>query len=145
MKRSSAIAGTVALLLALLAVAGCRTPWVRGEIVECLPQYSEKCPRDVAFFVAAAKREARLKTELENALRARGLEVAEKQDECDVVVKVTVDSWEYNDVGFAGRGERNDIRLTLTLVDRRKQTILGRWRVVVSSDFRIIGKWAEKL
>ena len=123
----------------------CRTPpWVRGEVTECLPQHVEKCRADTAFFVEK-KTEKRVKAALENALRQRGFEVVDKVEECDVIVKVTSDAWEYNDAGFSGFGARDDMRLTITIVDRRRKTVLGRWRVELHSDFRILNRCVEKI
>jgi hypothetical protein len=124
-------------------MAGCRTPWVAGEVEECLPRHVEKCRQDAAFFVE--KTERRVKSALEEALRHRGFEVAAKAEESDVLVKTSVDSWEFNDAGFSGFGERDDMSLTVTIVDRRRKTVLGRWRVKVKSDFRIIGRCVERM
>lgn len=136
---------SLAMLLALLPLGGCRTlPWVRGEVTPCLPKHLDKCRPDTAFFVEMPKKEKRVQSTLENALRTRGFEVVEKKIECDVVVKVAIDSWEYNDAGFSGFGQRDDMQLTITLIDRRKKTIQGRWRVVLHSDFRILDRCVEK-
>ncbi len=134
-------AAVVALAMFL---AGCSLlPWVPGEVTECMPQHVEKCRADTAFFVENTKKP--VKTALEAALKRRGFEVVERAVESDVVVKTAIDSWEYNDIGFSGPGERADVRLTITIVDRRRHTVLGRWRVDVRSDFRIIDRCVDKM
>lgn len=133
------------LLLAVL-LAGCETaatPWVRGSITPGLPRRTEKFPSDVAFCVA--KTEKRVKAAFEEALRARGFEVVEMEEACDVVVRVQVGAWEFNDVGFGGRGTRDDMELSVALVDRRRKRVLGRANISLRSDFRIIGKYVDGL
>ena len=132
----------IAFCVALVA-AGCRTPWVMGNVDECLPRHVEKCRQDTAFFVE--KTEKRVKTALEGALRRRGFEVAEKSEESDVLVKASVDSWEFNDAGFTGFWARDDMHITVTIVDRRKNKVLGRWRVTVKSDFRILDRCVDRM
>ena len=135
------VSACVALSLAF--APGCRTLWVMGSVEECLPRHVEKCRQDTAFFVE--KTEKRVKVALEEALRHRGFEVAAKAEECDVLVKTSVDSWEFNDAGFTGFWERDDMILTVTIVDRRKKKVMGRWRVTLKSDFRIIDRCVDQL
>lgn len=136
----------IALALGALCVfaGGCRTtPWVRGEVVEGFPRHTVKFPSDVAFYLE--KTEPRVKAALDAALRARGFIVVEEREACDFLLEAKVDSWEYNDAGFAGMGRRDDMSLTLTCIDRRKGTIRARSQVIVRSDFRIFEKYVETL
>ena len=128
------------LLLAVLLAA----PALAEEPVPPgLPRRTEKFPSDVAFCVA--KTEKRVKAAFEEALRARGFEVVETEEACDVIVKVQVVSWEFNDAGFGGRGTRDDMELSVALVDRRRKRVLGRSNISLRSDFRIIGKYVDGL
>ena len=131
-------------LLALLALGGCRsTPWVRGGISEGMPKLERRFPRDVAFFVE--RTEPRVHAAFVGNLRARGFAVAEKEEDSDVVLRAKVDAWEFNDAGFGGRtGARDDMELSVVLVDRRRGRILARAGISVRSDFRIIAKYVEK-
>ncbi len=131
------------LLTALLL--GCETtPWVRGSIAEGLPRLVEKFPPKTTFFVAETER--RVKRDFEKALRVRGFRTTKEKDKCDVVVKVTVDSWEYNDIGFGGKqGPRDDMELSVVLIDPKKKRILSRSRISLRSDFRIIQQYVDGL
>ena len=133
------------LLLAVL-LAGCETattPWVRGTVTPGLPRRTEKFPSDVAFCVA--KTEKRVKAAFEEALRARGFEVVETEEACDVIVKVQVVSWEFNDAGFGGMGrDRDDMELSVSVTDRRKKRVKDRANISVRSDFRIIKKYVDE-
>ena len=88
---------------------------------------------------------AALLSESPEALRARGFEIVETEEACDVIVKVQVGSWEFNDAGFGGRGTRDDMELSVALVDRRRKRVLGRSNISLRSDFRIIGKYVDGL
>lgn len=133
-----------AALAAALFLCGCQTtPWVRGTVADGRPKLSRKFPLDVAFFVDRTER--RVKAAFEEALRARGFTVVDKEEACDVVVRAKVLSWEVNDAGFAGFGPRDDMELSISLVDRRHRRILARANVSVRSDFRIISKYVETL
>ena len=133
------------VLAAALLLAGCETtPWVRGSIAEGLPRRVGKLPPDAAFFVA--KTERRVKRAFEDALRARGFEVVETEEACDVVLRASVEAWEYNTVGFGGgQGARDDMELAVSCVDRRKRRVLARANISVRSGFRIIGKYVDGL
>ena len=131
------------VIVLFVLLAGCKTPWVPGDVVACLPQHTEKCHPDTAFFVEKT-RDKRVSRRVESALRKRGFTVVERAVESDVIVKAAVDSHEYNDVGFAGPGPRDDMTLTVTIVDRRKQDVMGRWRVTLHSDFRILDRCVDK-
>lgn len=132
-------------MIAAALFVGCETtPWVRGSITEGMPQHVEKIPADAAFFVE--KTERRVKKAFESALKERGFTVAEKSKECDFIIRISVDSWEYNDIGFGGRsGARDHMELSVSLIDRRKKRIIERSRISLRSDFRIIGKYVNEL
>lgn len=133
-----------AALAGLLLLCGCQTTlWVRGAVSDGRPKLTRKFPSDVAFFVG--KTERRVKAAFEEALRARGFVVVDKEEACDVVLRAKVSSWEVNDAGFAGFGPRDDMELSISLVDRRHGRILARANISVRSDFRIISKYVETL
>lgn len=131
------------VLLAACLPSGCRTtPWVRGRVDEGLPKLEARFPQDVAFFVE--KTEKRVGRSFREALKARGFAVVEKEELSDVVVKTTVDAWEFNNAGFGGGiGDRDDMELSVQLVDRRRKRILARAKISIRSDFRIISKYVE--
>ena len=131
------------LLLAAGLLAGCQsTPWLRGGFEEGLPKLDRKLPLDMSFYVD--KTEKRVRDAFRKALEEQGFALAEKEDEADVLLKTTVDSWEFNDAGFGGMGaRRDDMELSVQLVDRRRKRVMARGRISVRSDFRIIAKYVE--
>lgn len=132
------------LLLLAGTFAGCETLHLGGgRIVEGLPKHTEKFPKDVAFFVP--RTEKRVQKAFEDALRARGFEVVKTVEEGDVVVHAKVEAWEFNDAGFSGFGPRDDMELSVRLVDRRRKRVLARARISIRSDFKIIDEYVRGL
>ena len=123
-----------------IGIVGCLTP---GSIYEGIPKHTEKFASGTSFFVE--KTEPRVETALKQSLRERGFAVKEKADDADFVIAAKVTSWEFNDAGFSGFRDRDDMTLVITVSDRKTKFIRARSNVVVRSDFRIIRKYVETL
>ncbi len=78
-------------------------------------------------------------------MRARGFEVAEHKENADLVMTANVVGWEYNDAGFSGFRDRDDMQLVITVVDRKTKFVKARSNVTVRSDFRILEKYVKTL
>ena len=126
--------------LILAALCGCWTP---GSVEEALPKHTEKFPAGTSFFVM--KTERRVETALKRALRAHGFEVKDKKDDADLVMSTKVMGWEYNDAGFSGFRNRDDMSLVITVVDRKTKFVKARSNVTIRSDFRILEKYVKTL
>ena len=126
--------------LALLAFSGCWTP---GSVEEALPRHTEKFPVGSSFFVE--KTERRVETTLKRALRARGFEVRDKKEDADLVMTAKVTGWEYNDAGFSGFRDRDDMSLVITVSDRKTKLVRARSNVEIRSDLRILEKYVKTL
>ena len=127
-----------ALILATLC--GCWTP---GSVTEVMPKHTEKFPAGSSFFVV--KTERRVETALKRALRARGFEVKENKDDADLVMTAKVMGWEYNNAGFSGFRDRDDMQLVITVADRKTKLVRARSNVSVRSDLRILEKYVKTL
>ena len=127
-------------ILFLAALSGC---WTSGSVEEVLPKHTDKFPAGSSFFVA--KTERRVETALKRALRARGFEVAERQEDADLVLTANVVGWEYNDAGFSGFRSRDDMSLVITVTDRKTKFVKARSNVIIRSDFRILEKYVKTL
>ena len=126
--------------LALAALCGCWTP---GSVREVMPKHTEKFPAGSTFFVE--KTERRVAATLKRALRARGFEVKDKREDADLVMTAKVTGWEYNDAGFSGFRDRDDMSLVITVVDRKTKFVKARSNVTIRSDFRILEKYVKTL
>ena len=82
---------------------------------------------------------------MKQSLRERGFVVKEKADDADFIIAAKVTSWEFNDAGFSGFRDRDDMTLVITVSDRKTKFIRARSNVVVRSDFGIIRKYVETL
>ena len=129
-----------AVFAALLFALGCWTP---GEIQENLPKHRNKLPADTVFFVD--KTEPRVAKALVEGLKARGFKVTEDRSQAAVVIEAKVQAWEYNDAGFSGFYDRDEMTLAISLRQVATGFILARHTVTVKSDFRIIRKYVDEL
>ena len=108
-----------------------------------MPKHTEKFPAGSSFFVV--KTERRVETALKRALRARGFEVKENKDDADLVMTAKVMGWEYNNAGFSGFRDRDDMQLVITVADRKTKFVRARANVSVRSDLRILEKYVKTL
>ena len=131
------------ILTVLSIVVGLVGCWTPGSIYEGIPKHTEKFVSGTSFFVE--KTEPRLEAALKQSLRERGFVVKEKADNADFVIAAKVTSWEFNDAGFSGFRDRDDMTLVITVSDRKTKFIRARSNVVVRSDFGIIRKYVETL
>ena len=128
------------ILPAAFLLAGCWTP---GSIREGIPRHTEKFAPGTSFFVV--KTEPRVEKMLKRSLRRRGFAVKEKAGEADFVIAAKVTSWEFNDVGFSGFRDRDDMTLVITVSDEKTKLVRTRSTVDVRSDFGIIRKYVDTL
>ena len=129
-----------AVFAALLFALGCWTP---GEIQENLPKHRNKLPTETVFFVD--KTEPRVKDTLVAALKDRGFKVTEDRKLATVAIETKVKAWEYNDAGFSGFYDRDEMTLAISLRQVATGFILARHTVTVKSDFRILRKYVDEL
>ena len=128
------------IFAAILFVLGCWTP---GDIQENLPRHRDKLPQGTVFFVE--RTEPRIMTALSDALKARGFKVVDDRALAAVSIRTNILSWEYNDAGFSGFYDRNEMTLSLVLERPATRFILARHTVKVCSDFRILAKYVDGL
>ena len=129
-----------AIFAILLFVLGCWTP---GDIQENLPKHRNKFAAGTVFFVD--KTEPRVMNALVEALKARGFKVTDDRAQAAVTVETKVQSWEYNDAGFSGFYDRDEMTLAISLRQTATGLILARHTVTVRSDFRIVRKYVDGL
>lgn len=129
-----------AFFAVLLFALGCWTP---GDIQENLPKHRNKFPAETVFFVN--KTEPRVMSAIVEALRARGFKVTDDRAQAVVALETKVQAWEYNDAGFSGFYDRDEMTLAISLREVATGHILARHTVIVRSDFRILAKYVDNL
>jgi len=127
-------------LIAMVAISGCWTP---GDVQENLPRHVEKLPLNTKFYVE--KTEKRVKKAISDALGARGFQVVGERDDADVAIVPKVLSWEYNDAGFSGFYDRDEMTISISAVRVKTGLIIARHTVLLKSDFRILAKYVDGL
>lgn len=129
-----------ALFAILLFVLGCWTP---GDIQENLPKHRNKLPAETVFFVDNT--EPRVKNAIVDALKARDFKVTEDRAQATVAIETKVQAWEYNDAGFSGFYDRDEMTLAISLRQVDTGFIIARHTVTIKSDFRILRKYVDEL
>ena len=128
------------LFAILLFVLGCWTP---GDIQENLPKHRDKFHSGTTFFVE--KTEPRVMKALVDALKARGFKVTDDRAKAAVAIETKVKAWEYNDAGFSGFYDRDEMTLAISLRQTATGFVRARHTVTVHSDFRILRKYVDEL
>ena len=65
--------------------------------------------------------------------------------QASVAIETKVKSWEYNDAGFSGFYDRDEMTLAIQLRQPTTGFVLARHTVTVCSDFRILAKYVDSL
>lgn len=125
---------------ALFLFSGC---WTAGDIQENLPRHTSKFPPETVFYVE--KTEGRVRQALVDALGTRGFKVVKSREKATVAVVAKIVSWEYNDAGFSGFYERDQMTIAIHLEQVATGFILARHTVTVDSDFNILASYVEML
>lgn len=137
---------------AAVALAGCLT---RGSVEEHPPKVVDKLPATARVFVATddkpgaktlyERRARAVAAALNDALAARGVAVAAGEKSADFAVRMQIVSWEYNDAGFSGFGDRDDVTVELVVENLKTRRVFSRATVRVKSDFAIFRKYVERI
>ena len=140
-----------------LALAGCSTVegWMAGSIEDGIPKLRDKLPRTTKVYFAdpvksgGYKLHARNKIQVQNAfgkaLDGIGVDHSTKTNGCDVAFHVVVDNWHYADAGFAGVGDRDEIALSVIVMNRKTDRVLTRSTLVARSLDPLVKRYVESL
>ncbi len=142
----------VCAFVAAAVLCGCMT---RGSIEEHPPKVVDKLPATTRTFVSTddkpgartpyERRARSLAAALSGALSDHGVAVAADEKSADVAVRLQIVSWEYNDAGFSGFGDRDDVTVSLVVKNLKTKRVVSRATVRVSSDMRIFKKYVERI
>ena len=88
-----------------------------------------------------------LEAEVSEAFQAYFNEPRENfaEELADVAIVAKVVSWEYNDAGFSGFYDRDEMTISIKLERVATKRILARHTVEVNSSFRILAKYVDGL
>ena len=126
---------TVALML---LSTGCASfeGWTAGSISEGIPKLRKKLSRTEKVYFAdpvnargyALHERSRKQVQdaFGKAFDGIGVSHSQKMNGCTCVIHVVVDSWEYGNAGFMGSGDRDEVLMSVMLMNAARDRVLTR-------------------
>lgn len=126
---------TVALML---LSTGCASfeGWTAGSISEGIPKLRKKLSRTEKVYFAdpvnargyALHERSRKQVQdaFGKAFDGIGVSHSSETNGCTCVIRVVVDSWEYGDSGFLGSGDRDEVLMSVMLMNAARDRVLTR-------------------
>ena len=130
------------LLKALMALVpflvGCASieGWMAGSITEGIPKMRDRLPRTVKVHFADPvnargyalheRNRKQVQEAFGKAFDALGVSHSIETNGCSHILNVVVESWEYGDAGFLGRGDRDEISMAVMLQNADTDRVLTR-------------------
>ena len=142
---------------AALAVAGCATVdgLLAGSITEGIPKLRDKLPRSTKVHFAdpvkangyALHARSRLQVQhaFGKAFDGLGVSHSSVTNGCDVAFHVVVDDWHYGDAGFAGIGDRDEVTLSVIVMNRKTSRVLTRSSLVARNLDALVRRYVAGL
>ena len=144
-----------AALLPLLAGCAAISGWMAGSIEEGIPKLRDKLPRTTKVYFADpvkgngyalhARNRRQVQNAFGNAFDGLGVSHSTDTNGCDVAMHVSVDDWHYADAGFAGVGDRDEIAMSVILVNRRNNRVLSRTRLSARKLDLLVKRYVQTL
>ena len=128
----------LAVLVPFFVFAGCATVegWRAGSITEGIPKLRDKLPRtekihfadpvNARGYVLHERNRKQVQDAFGKAFDGLGVSHSTETNGCTCTLHVVVDSWEYSDSGFLGSGDRDDILMSVILLNRETDRVLTR-------------------
>jgi hypothetical protein len=126
---------TVALMLLFTGCASFEG-WMAGSISEGIPKLRKKLSRTEKVYFAdpvnargyALHERSRKQVQdaFGKAFDGIGVSHSSETNGCTCVIRVVVDSWEYGDSGFLGSGDRDEVLMSVMLMNAASDRVLTR-------------------
>ena len=119
-------------------VVGCASVegWMAGSITEGIPKMRDKLPRTAKIHFADPvnargyalheRNRKQVQEAFGKAFDALGVSHSIETNGCSHILNVVVESWEYGDAGFLGRGDRDEISMAVMLQNADTDRVLTR-------------------
>ena len=146
-----------AFVAALPLFMGCATisEWMAGSITECVPKLRDRLPRDVKVYFADPvnirgyalheRNRKQVQDAFGKAFDALGVSHSTETNGCGYALHVVVDSWEYGDSGFLGDGDRDEVSMSVMLLNRDTERVLTRASLYARNLDLLVGKYVKSL
>ena len=79
------------------------------------------------------------------AFDALGVSHSTETNGCGYALHVVVDSWEYGDSGFLGDGDRDEVSMSVMLLNRDTERVLTRASLYARNLDLLVGKYVKSL
>ena len=146
-----------AFVAALPLFVGCAitSEWMAGSITECVPKLRDRLPRDVKVYFADPvnirgyalheRNRKQVQDAFGKAFDALGVSHSTETNGCGYALHVVVDSWEYGDSGFLGDGDRDEVSMSVMLLNRDTERVLTRASLYARNLDLLVGKYVKSL
>ena len=122
----------------MLLFLGCASfeGWMAGTISEGIPKLRKKLPRTEKIYFADPvnargyalheRNRKQVQDAFEKAFDGIGVSHSTQTNGCTCVIRVVVDCWEYGDSGFLGSGDRDEVQMSVILMNAACDRVLTR-------------------
>jgi hypothetical protein len=141
----------------ILFFAGCATvsEWMSGSISEGIPKLRKKLPRSAKIYFADPvnargyvlheRNRGQIQDAFAKAFDALGVSHSVETNGCDHTLRVVVEKWEYNDSGFFGSGDRDEVSISILLVNNDTDRVLARSSLYAKDLDLIVSKYVKMI
>ena len=149
------------LLKAIVAIVplfvGCATvsEWMSGSVTEGIPKLRGKLPRTAQVHFADPvnvrgdalheRNRKQVQDAFVKAFDMVGVSHSTETNGCDYTLRVVVDRWEYNDSGFFGSGDRDEVSMSVMVVKNDTDRVLTRASLYANDLNVLVSKYVKML
>ena len=149
------------LLKAVIAIVpfivGCASfeGWMAGTITEGIPKMRDRLPRTVKVHFADPvnvrgcvlheRNRRQVQDAFGKAFDALGVSHSFETNGCSHVLNVVVESWEYGDAGFLGKGDRDEVSMAVMLQNADTDRVLTRASLYARNLDLLVMKYVKTL
>lgn len=148
---------TFAVFVPLFMLAGCVSikGMMAGSITEGIPKLRDKLPRtekihfadpvNARGYVLHERNRKQVQDAFGKAFDGLGVSHSTETNGCSCTLHVVVDSWEYSDSGFLGSGDRDDIVMSVILLNTETDRVLTRATLEVRDLDLLVDRYVKTL
>lgn len=145
------------VVLALPLLIGCTgmSEWMAGTITEGIPKLRDKLPRtakihfadpvNIRGYVLHERNRKQVQDAFGKAFDGLGVSHSAETNGCDYTLHVVVDDWQYSDSGFLGKGDRDEVYMSVMLQNRQTERVHARASLYARNLDLLVGKYVKTL
>ena len=145
------------VVVALPLLIGCAgmSEWMAGTITEGIPKLRDKLPRtakihfadpvNIRGYVLHERNRKQVQDAFGKAFDGLGVSHSTETNGCDYTLHVVVDDWQYSDSGFLGKGDRDEVYMSVMLQNRQTERVHARASLYARNLDLLVGKYVKTL